>query len=276
MNIRKSIINLLGVAILASGAGVANAETRLFMARGEVVEAPPGYTDLCQRDEITCGVPTAQTTAATPLVMAALSAASLGQAWPLAMAALKDQVPAVDEDTEQLALLQIESLQAYQPEAVIDFLPAGVARPFVAAAVSAPVPVAMGNATLGKDQMKLITKVNQTVNREVRKSSDLDLYGMPEFWTLPQVIDGKMYGDCEDYALEKRRRLIEAGVAADALTLAVVITRSGERHAVLVAAFDGGDVVLDNLTPWPTPWAELGYTWIQRQVAGSSTWTAVG
>ena len=98
---------------------------------------------------------------------------------------------------------------------------------------------------------------------------------MPEFWTLPQVVDGKMYGDCEDYALEKRRRLIEAGVSAEALSMAVVVTRRGERHAVLVVAFETGDVVLDNLTPWPTPWAALGYTWIQRQVAGSNAWTTV-
>ncbi|ALL14892.1 transglutaminase-like cysteine peptidase [Caulobacter henricii] len=276
MNIRKSIISLFSVAAIVGIAGMANAETRPFMARGEVVEAPPGYTDLCLRDEAHCGSFTPQTTAATPLVMAALSTASLGQAWPLAMAALQDQVPAVTEDTDQLTLLEVESLLVYQPEAAVDFLPAGVVRPIAEAAVKAPVMMADGSAALAKGQMKLITKINQAVNRDVRKSSDLDLYGMPEFWSLPRVIDGKMYGDCEDYALEKRRRLIEAGVSSDALTLAVVITRSGERHAVLVAAFDAGDVVLDNLTPWPTPWAELGYTWVQRQVAGTSTWTTVG
>ena len=54
-----------------------------------------------------------------------------------------------------------------------------------------------------------------------------------------------------------------------------IVTRRGERHAVLVVAFESGDVVLDNLTPWPTPWADLGYTWIQRQVAGSNAWTTV-
>ena len=84
-----------------------------------------------------------------------------------------------------------------------------------------------------------------------------------------------MYGDCEDYALEKRRRLIEAGVSAEALSMAVVVTRRGERHAVLVVAFESGDVVLDNLTPWPTPWADLGYTWIERQVGSSNAWTTV-
>lgn len=276
MNIRKSIIGLLGVAVVSGGAGVANAETRPFMARGEVVAAPPGYTDLCQRDEAHCGSFTPQTTATTPLVMAALSTASLGQTWSLAMAALSDQVPSAPEDTEQLSLLEVESLLIYQPDAVVDFLPAGVVRPIAEAAAMAPVMMADGSAALAKGQMKLITKINQAVNREVRKSSDLDLYGMPEFWSLPRVVDGQMYGDCEDYALEKRRRLIEAGVSAEALTLAVVITRTGERHAVLVATFDTGDVVLDNLTPWPTPWAALGYTWVQRQVAGSTAWTTVG
>ncbi|MEA3535464.1 transglutaminase-like cysteine peptidase [Rhizobium sp. CC-YZS058] len=53
-------------------------------------------------------------------------------------------------------------------------------------------------------------------------------------------------GDCEDYALTKRRRLIGAGFAPAALRIAVARTWSGEGHAVLVVRTDRGDVVLDN------------------------------
>lgn len=53
-------------------------------------------------------------------------------------------------------------------------------------------------------------------------------------------------GDCEDYALTKRRRLISAGFAPAALRIAVARTWSGEGHAVLVVRTDRGDVVLDN------------------------------
>lgn len=275
MNIRKQLIKFVSVAFVLASATVATAETRPFMARGETVEAPPGFTDLCQRDEASCGSPSAMVASGTPLAMAALSTSSLGRTWPMAMAAAQRQASDAVEDAAALGLVMVESLQAYRPEAIEDFLPAGALRSTVAAPTAAPTQIAAGPAQLGKGQLKLITNINRDVNRDVHKANDFDQYGMLEYWTLPQVVDGKMYGDCEDYALEKRRRLIEAGVSAEALSMAVVVTRRGERHAVLVVAFESGDVVLDNLTPWPTPWAELGYTWIQRQVAGSNAWTTV-
>jgi predicted transglutaminase-like cysteine proteinase len=123
--------------------------------------------------------------------------------------------------------------------------------------------------------MKLLNTVNREVNRDVQKESDFNLYGLIEYWSLPRVIDGKMYGDCEDYALEKRRRLIAAGVPAEALSMAVVVTGRGESHAVLVATVENGDIVLDNLSPWATPWEDLNYRWVQRQVAGTNAWTTV-
>ena len=54
-----------------------------------------------------------------------------------------------------------------------------------------------------------------------------------------------------------------------ALSLAVVLTPRGERHAVLVLSTDRGDYVLDSLTPWIVPWRQSGYRWLERQVAGA-------
>ncbi|WP_419319510.1 transglutaminase-like cysteine peptidase [Caulobacter sp. ErkDOM-E] len=275
MNIRKQLTKFASVAFILAGATAANAEARPFMARGDTVQAPPGFTFMCERDQTACETAVAMVAPTSPLAMSALSTSSLGRTWPMAMAAAERQASDTAQDAAELGLIMIETLQAYRPEAVEDFLPAGVLRPVAPTPTVAPVVLAAGPAQLGKGQLKLITSINRDVNREVQKANDFDLYGMPEYWTLPQVVDGKMYGDCEDYALEKRRRLIEAGVSAEALSMAVVVTRRGERHAVLVVAFETGDVVLDNLTPWPTPWADLGYTWIQRQVAGSNAWTTV-
>ena len=271
MNIRKQLIKFASVAVMLMATTVAHAGARPFMSRGDTVEAPPGFTDLCQRDETSCGSLPAMIAPTTTLVMAALSTSSLGRTWPMALAAAELQASDDAAEAAELGLVVVESLQAYRPEAVEDFLPAGVVRQ------SAPAPTVLvaGPAQLDKGQLKLITNINRDVNRDVRKANDFDIYGLLEFWSLPRVIDGKMYGDCEDYALEKRRRLIEAGVPAEAMSMAVAITRRGERHAVLVVAFESGDMVLDNLTPWPTPWADLGYTWIQRQVAGSNAWTTV-
>ncbi len=275
MNMLKQLTTLASVAFVLAGATAANAEARSFMARGDTVQAPPGFTLMCERDQTACEAAVAMAAPTATLAMSALSTSSLGRTWPMAMAAAERRASDAARDAAGLGLVMVETLQAYQPEAVEDFLPAGVLRPVAPAPTVAPVVLAAGPAQLGKGQLKLITSINRDVNREVRKANDFDLYGMPEYWTLPQVVDGKMYGDCEDYALEKRRRLIEAGVSAEALSMAVVVTRRGERHAVLVVAFETGDVVLDNLTPWPTPWAALGYTWIQRQVAGSNAWTTV-
>lgn len=54
-------------------------------------------------------------------------------------------------------------------------------------------------------------------------------------------------GDCEDFALTKRSRLIRAGIPAGALRMADVTTAKGTRHAVLVVKTTSGDYVLDNL-----------------------------
>ena len=245
------------------------------MPRGETVAAPPGFVDLCQRDEASCGTPLAEAATTTTLALTTLSTASLGRSWSLALTAATKAPAVVEDSAATLGLAMVETLKPYQPQAVEDFLPAGVVREAVQApAAMAVAPVAQA-ALLDKSQLKLITRVNLQVNRDVHSASDFDLYGLNEFWSLPRVIDGKMYGDCEDYALEKRRRLIAAGIPAEALSMAVVVTHRGERHAVLIVAFEAGDMVLDNLTPWPTPWAQLNYTWVERQVAGSSTWTTI-
>tara|TARA_R110002012_G_scaffold315261_1_gene528903 strand:+ start:14805 stop:15293 length:489 start_codon:yes stop_codon:yes gene_type:complete len=55
-------------------------------------------------------------------------------------------------------------------------------------------------------------------------------------------------GDCEDYALTKRGRLIRMGYPPSALRMAIGHTQRGESHAVLVVKTMAGDFVLDNLT----------------------------
>ena len=82
-----------------------------------------------------------------------------------------------------------------------------------------------------------LDKVNKQVNAAIRPQRN------PRGgWKInPQS------GDCNDYALTKRSRLIELGVPPGALRLAVTKTRSGEKHLILVVKTSSGDVVLDNL-----------------------------
>jgi len=258
------------------------------MTRGETVAAPPGFASMCERDDGECAVAAPVITAnaastSAALSMTTLATSSLGRTWPAVLAAAKSAPATAALDAGPgYDMISVSSLEAYRPAAVEDFLPAGALRPI---AEPPPAPVAMAAATpaaspvgpiqLSKSQMKLLNTVNREVNRDVHKESDFNLYGLLEYWSLPRVIDGKMYGDCEDYALEKRRRLIAAGVPAEALSMAVVVTGRGESHAVLVATVENGDIVLDNLSPWATPWEDLNYRWVQRQVAGTNAWTSV-
>jgi predicted transglutaminase-like cysteine proteinase len=192
---------------------------------------------------------------------------------------------AVDAADSGPALLQVEQLQAFTPTIDATFMPAGVLEGADRQAADPVAPTVLAEATapgqpprpafLDKSQMRLVNNLNRDVNREVQKANDFDLYGLLEFWSLPRVIDGKMYGDCEDYALEKRRRLLAAGVPAEAMSMAVAVTARGESHAVLLVRFESGDWVLDNLTPWATPWGDLNYRWIERQEPGSLEWKKV-
>lgn len=283
----------LGTAIASAGlmaaapamAGPAPA----FMPMGAPAAAPPGFTDLCQRDLDSCGAAPHEIAALTGQApQPGLATSSTSTAWSggrrLTFAAQAQAAAAETEAEDAAAALTVETLQALRvdtgfalvsPEAAMSAALSPGATPPVRpninlASVEGELP------RLSRDQMKLLNEINRRVNREVQKADDFDLYGMIEYWSLPRVIDGKMYGDCEDYALEKRRRLIEAGVPAAALSMAVAVTARGESHAVLVVAMEQGDWVLDNLTPWATPWSELNYRWIERQAPGSAAWVTIG
>ena len=50
------------------------------------------------------------------------------------------------------------------------------------------------------------------------------------------------------------------------LSPAVVRTRGGVVHAVLIVTTTEGDQVLDNLSPYVELWRHVDYEWIKRQV----------
>jgi predicted transglutaminase-like cysteine proteinase len=115
----------------------------------------------------------------------------------------------------------------------------------------------------------LLNRVNGQVNGAIAQSADLVTYGRDDFWNTP-LEEGRAAGDCEDYVLEKERALIAAGVPRAALNIALVTTRWGESHAVLLVATSEGEYVLDNLSPWLLTWREAPYRWLRRQVNGEA------
>lgn len=73
------------------------------------------------------------------------------------------------------------------------------------------------------------------------------------------------FGDCEDYALTKRKVLLAAGLPAGALRLATAYTEHGEYHAVLTVATTAGTLVLDNRFPTVRDWRSMPYRWVTLQ-----------
>jgi predicted transglutaminase-like cysteine proteinase len=106
-----------------------------------------------------------------------------------------------------------------------------------------------------------IQLVNANVNHAIWPQDDLSHYGRAEYWTIP--VDG--FGDCEDYALTKRRDLARLGIPLGALRIAIVITPTAERHAVLDVVTNQGDLVLDNLADTVLSWNRTEFRWIERQ-----------
>jgi predicted transglutaminase-like cysteine proteinase len=119
----------------------------------------------------------------------------------------------------------------------------------------------------------LLNSINDEVNRRIEPVTDKDHWGVAERWDLPT--DGK--GDCEDYALLKRKILIEKGLSAGALLMTVVIDRDGAGHAVLTVVTDRGDYILDNQEEAILPWTQTGYRFVKRQsIQDPNVWTSIG
>jgi len=110
--------------------------------------------------------------------------------------------------------------------------------------------------------MTKLAKVNTRVNRSIRWTRD-----KRDEWNL-----ASNRGDCEDFALTKRSQLIRMGVPAAALRMALVKTRKGEAHAVLVVKTNRGDLVLDNKTGQIRPRSSTGYRWVAMASRNPYRW----
>ena len=107
-----------------------------------------------------------------------------------------------------------------------------------------------------------VREINDSVNRAVTPMTDKELYGKDEIWSYP---DGA--GDCEDFVLLKRKKLMEKGFAAGDLLITVVRKPDGEGHAVLTVRTTEGDFILDNLNDEVRLWTETPYRYLKRQAS---------
>ena len=114
----------------------------------------------------------------------------------------------------------------------------------------------------------ILNSVNSNINARIQPMTDEQAFGRSNYWTLPLSDGGRPYGNCKHYAMEKRKALVDAGVPAEDLSLAIVKTSGGELHEVLLVNTDRGELVLDNLESAIRGWSEAGYRWLVRQEPG--------
>lgn len=124
---------------------------------------------------------------------------------------------------------------------------------------------------LTPDLWAKIIEINNAVNMAVMPRTDMEQWGIEEYWSYPDV-----YGDCEDYVLEKKRLLMQAGVPAGNLLMTVVRQPNGDGHAVLTINTNAGDYVLDNMELRVLPWTETRYQYLKRQSSrNSGQWVSI-
>ena len=181
--------------------------------------------------------------------------------------------------TVVVTLLQANELSAQQVSAIPSERPADHSAAFMQVYGSAPAPQGFWRfceenpedcrassdtkARLAASPQRLneLDDINRRVNRLITPQTDLEHYGVAEFWTLPT--DGK--GDCEDYALLKRHELLKLGWPSSALLITVVSDEKGEGHAVLTARTTAGDFILDNKVDEVRLWNQAPYRFLVRQ-----------
>lgn len=145
--------------------------------------------------------------------------------------------------------------------------------------------------TLTSERLAQLDAINRSVNAAVHPITDQRLYDRVELWTYPRLarlrlaateetearVVETLAGDCEDYVLLKRAKLLAAGWPADALLITVVRDLEGLGHAVLTVRTTEGDLILDNQAEDIAHWKATGYSFIKRQSARDPRlWVSLG
>lgn len=115
-----------------------------------------------------------------------------------------------------------------------------------------------GPVKLTEAKRRELMRVNAEVNRDIIGTPAAGETVATEKWLISPE-----RGDCNDYAVTKRSKLIAKGWPSRALLLAEVVVPWGEHHLVVVVRTDKGDLVLDSLNANLRTPAKTGYEWVR-------------
>lgn len=116
--------------------------------------------------------------------------------------------------------------------------------------------------------LSLLRKINREINKFPYRT-DASKHGQLDYWTA--LIDQHRTGDCDDYALTKRKKLVEAGVPYQCL-IPTICNVGTEGHLVLIARTDQQDLMLDNIEADVVPVSAVNYEWLYRLNTLSHRW----
>ena len=112
---------------------------------------------------------------------------------------------------------------------------------------------------LTKARKTELVMVNREVNHAIKPQENVNGVMAEEWLVSPRA------GDCNDYAVTKRHKLLARGWPSRSLLLAEVVIPSGEHHLVLVVRNREDDLVLDNLNPQVRSVSQAHYEWVRAQ-----------
>lgn len=121
------------------------------------------------------------------------------------------------------------------------------------------------NILMTAERLNDLNSVNREVNRDINPQANLGGLATEE-WVLSPAA-----GDCNDYAVTKRHKLLARGWPPRALLLSEVVVPSGEHHLVLVVRMmdpesrQNVDLVLDNLSAALRPVGVTPYKWVRAE-----------
>lgn len=247
------------------------------MPMGQVAPPPPGFFDFCRRSPQACDVVAKPPPRAPDIVAGEQQAAARAKVdqryWAAVLASLRSRSGSSTAWTVAEAAFEGRSAEVSGGSTAA--APGEAVRSGPAEPLSAPKP-SLDVVSWTPATQRLVNSINRNVNAAILARPAAYELATVDYWSAPTLVGADRYGDCKDYALKKREALIDAGVPAGALSLAVVRTPGNELHAVLLIATDRGELVLDNRSAWIVAWNQTGYRWEMRQVAGDPfLWVSV-
>ena len=114
-------------------------------------------------------------------------------------------------------------------------------------------------ALRNRPELERLTAINSRVNQSFRYATDMEVWGVADYWETPAEVVSKQATDCEGFAIFKYWLARMAEIPDGELSMLVgIIGSTHQMHAVLVAGVADRGYVLDVRTPYVVDAATFG------------------